>query len=91
MLGLLENAVENGATVNIPIEPGDRVLIYTDGFTEAFDPEQRMLGVSGLRNIVSDAATLPLPGMKDEIVNQVTAWRNGPADDDMSLILLEIQ
>lgn len=91
ILGMLENAVENGTTIDIPIEAGDRVFLYTDGLTECFDSERHMLGVDGLRRIVGDVATLPLSSMKAEIVSRVNEWRNGPAADDMSFILLEGQ
>lgn len=47
MLGLLDDAVESGSTIDISVETGDRVLLYTDGFTESFDSEQQMLGVNG--------------------------------------------
>jgi serine phosphatase RsbU (regulator of sigma subunit) len=49
-----------------------------------------MLGVDGLRDIVADTATLPLAEMKDQILNRVSAWRHGHAEDDVSLVLLEI-
>jgi serine phosphatase RsbU (regulator of sigma subunit) len=91
MLGLLEGAVESGSTIDISVEAGDRVLLYTDGFTESFDSEQQMLGVNGLRRIVGEVSSLPLATMKDEIVNRVNDWRSGPPADDMSLILLETQ
>lgn len=34
-LGLIDNAVSNKATIEVPLQPGDRVVIYTDGFTES--------------------------------------------------------
>jgi serine phosphatase RsbU (regulator of sigma subunit) len=49
-----------------------------------------MLGVDGLKEILTEASTLPLDEMKSQILNRVAAWRNGPAADDVSLVLLEI-
>jgi hypothetical protein len=49
-----------------------------------------MLGVEGLAEIAAEASALPLPLMKDRILDRVTAWRSGPAVDDMSLVLLEV-
>ena len=77
-------------TLQVPILPGDRLIIYTDGFTESFNSQQEMLGVEGLRKIVCDTAGLPLLMMKQEIIARVAAWRSGPAVDDMSLVALEI-
>jgi serine phosphatase RsbU (regulator of sigma subunit) len=69
---------------------GDRVMLYTDGFTENFNSRGEMLGVKGLARIAHEASNLPLPAMKQQILDQVAAWRKGPAADDMSLILLDV-
>jgi serine phosphatase RsbU (regulator of sigma subunit) len=66
------------------------VLIYTDGFTESFNAQRDMLGVEGLSEIVRETSKLPLPHMRQEIVDRVAAWRSGPADDDMSLVVVEV-
>jgi serine phosphatase RsbU (regulator of sigma subunit) len=65
-------------------------MLYTDGFTEAFDSRRQMLGVQGLTSIAHDASHLPLAEMKQQILDRVAGWRNGPATDDMSLILVEV-
>jgi PAS domain S-box-containing protein len=90
ILGLLEDAVDAKATLQVPILPGDRLIIYTDGFTESFNSQQEMLGVEGLKEIVYATARLPLAMMKQEIIDRVATWRSGPAVDDMSLVVLEI-
>lgn len=90
VLGLLHDAVDAEATTEIPVQAGDRVVIYTDGFSESFDARQEMLGVEGLSDIVRDTAKLPLAQMKQAIVDRVAAWRSGPPADDMSLVVVEI-
>jgi serine phosphatase RsbU (regulator of sigma subunit) len=90
LLGLFEDAVDAEATIESSVEPGDRVLIYTDGLTENFNEAQEMLGVEGLREIARAAADQPLAGMKGQILEQVAAWRSGPATDDVSVVLVEI-
>ena len=90
LLGLFEDAVDAEATIESSVEPGDRVLIYTDGLTENFNEAQEMLGVEGLREIARAAADQPLAGMKRQILEQVAAWRSGPATDDVSVVLVEI-
>jgi len=50
-----------------------------------------MLGVEGLSEIVRETSKLPLAEMRREIVDRVAARRNAPADDDMSLVLVEAQ
>jgi PAS domain S-box-containing protein len=90
ILGLFENAVGAESGVETNLQTGDPVVIYTDGLTESFNFEHEMLGVDGLQEIVAEASTLPLAEMKNQILNRVAAWRHGHAQDDVSLVLLEI-
>jgi PAS domain S-box-containing protein len=90
ILGCFNDAVSHDSAVTIPVEAGDRIMLYTDGFTENFDARGEMLGVEGLAEIAQEACNLPLALMKQRILDRVAAWRNGPAADDMSLILVEI-
>jgi PAS domain S-box-containing protein len=90
VLGLLEDAVDREAAVEVPLAAGDRVVIYTDGFSETFNAQSDMLGVEGLSDIVRETSKLPLAEMKQEIVDRVAAWRSGPAADDMSLVVVEV-
>ena len=90
VLGLFEDAVDSDAIIETPVQPGDRVIIYTDGLTESFNSRQEMLGIDGLRDLVNNASGMPLDAMKRQILNDVAAWRNGPATDDVSLVLLEL-
>lgn len=91
VLGLFEDAVDSESSIETVLQRGDRVVIYTDGLTENFNSRREMLGVDGLEEIVTEASTLPLGEMKREILDRVAAWRDGPATDDVSLVLLEIQ
>jgi phosphoserine phosphatase RsbU/P len=90
ILGCFDDAVGQDSAVNIALEAGDRVMLYTDGFSETFDSRDEMLGVKGLAEIARETSSLPLPVMKQRILDRVTAWRKGPAADDMSLILVEV-
>ena len=90
VLGLIEDAVGKEATVIVPVVSGDRLVIYTDGFTESFNQQRDMLGVEGLSEIVRETSKLPLQEMKEQILQRVTAFRHGPPDDDMSLVIIEI-
>ncbi len=91
VLGLLENAVDENPVEEVQLSRGDRVALYTDGFTEVFDRRGEQLGVDGLEEIVRQTATLPLEEMKQRILDRVGAWRHGPYTDDMSLVLVEVQ
>jgi PAS domain S-box-containing protein len=89
VLGLLPDAVDVEASAKLQLESGDRVVIYSDGFTDCFNANHDILGIEGLSEIVRETSRLPLAEMRGEIVDRVADWRNGPADDDMSLVLVE--
>ncbi len=90
ILGLLDDAVNREPVLRVAVESGDRVMIYTDGLTENFNARREMLGVEGLAEIARETSKLPLAEMRQELLNRVAAWREGPAVDDVSLVLLEI-
>ena len=90
ILGTLPDAVDADATLNAEIEPGDRVVLYTDGLTDVFDSHGEMLEVEGVQNIVRETSLLPFSEMKQGILNRVAAWRDGPPVDDVSLVLVEV-
>jgi PAS domain S-box-containing protein len=90
VLGALEDVVPSEPTVEAELAAGDRLVLYTDGLTEVFDAQEEMLGVDGLAEIVRTSAELPLDEMKHSIVERVNAYREGPATDDMSLVVVEV-
>jgi sigma-B regulation protein RsbU (phosphoserine phosphatase) len=90
VLGALPNAVGPDPTIEVDLEPGDRVVLYTDGITDVFDAQGEMLGVEGVQKFVRETADLPLAEMKQAILDRVAEWREGPPIDDVSLVLLEV-
>jgi phosphoserine phosphatase RsbU/P len=90
ILGVMDDAVDGDAVEEVALQGGDRVLLYTDGFTETFNGRREMLGIGGLRQIVQSSAGRSLIEMKQQILAGVAAWRAGPPADDMSLVLVEV-
>jgi PAS domain S-box-containing protein len=90
VLGALPNAVADEATLDVDLQAGDRIVLYTDGITDVFDSHGEMLGVEGVQKFVRETALLPFREMKQGILDRVAAWREGPPSDDMSLVLVEV-
>jgi len=82
--------VDAQATLEVQLDPGDRIVLYTDGITDVFNSEGKMLGVAGVQRFVRETATLPLDEMKRAILDRVGEWREGPPADDISLIFVEV-
>jgi PAS domain S-box-containing protein len=91
ILGALPDAVDAEATLSVELEPGDRIILYTDGITDVFNSDGEMLKVDGVREFVRETALLPFGEMKQGILNRVGEWRNGPPVDDVSLVLVEVR
>jgi|SRR5271165_237632 len=91
ILGVLPDAVDATPALELELQTDDRVLLYTDGITEVFNSRGEMLGISGVQEIVRQASCLPPHEMKQAILDRVAAWREGPATDDVSLMLLHVR
>ena len=90
VLGALPEAVDMEATLEVNLDPGDRVVLYTDGITDVFDSHGEMLGVPGVQKFVREASLLSFGKMTQGILDRVARWREGPPADDVSLVLVEV-
>ena len=90
VLGALPEAVGPEVTLDVDLQHGDRVVLYTDGITDVFDSNGNMLGVEGVQKFVRETSLLPFHQMKQGILDRVAEWRDGPPTDDVSLVLMEV-
>ena len=75
----------------IPLEPRDRLFVYTDGITEAFSPEGELFGKDRLKNILDKNGTLPLDELKSAVLRALHQHtKKELIHDDVTLIALEI-
>lgn len=91
ILGLLPDAVHANTSLEVQLEPDDRIVLYTDGISEVFNSRGQMLNISGVQEIVRQTSFLPAEEMKQGILDGVAAWRNGPPTDDVSLLLAHVR
>jgi sigma-B regulation protein RsbU (phosphoserine phosphatase) len=90
ILGSLSETALSNSVEEISLEPGDRLVLYTDGLVEVFNEHDAMLDVDGFARLVLDAAKLPLPEMRQAVLDGVTMWSHGPLADDVSLVIVEV-
>jgi PAS domain S-box-containing protein len=91
ILGCLSETAPSNSVDEISLEPGDRLVLYTDGLIEVFNLHNEMLDVEGLAQLVLDSAKLPLPEMRQAVLDGVAAWRHDPLTDDVSLVIVEVR
>jgi sigma-B regulation protein RsbU (phosphoserine phosphatase) len=76
---------------NIELRPGDVVLLYTDGITEARNPDGEFFGASRLCALLSDNSGREADEIIDVILANVESFSGGNAlDDDISMVVLKI-
>jgi sigma-B regulation protein RsbU (phosphoserine phosphatase) len=87
-LGILEDTAYE--ETRIPLEPGDTVILYTDGIVEAMDGEEKIFGFDRLMEMVRGKQTLSADSLLKEILDQVGEFAAGAEQhDDLTVIVLK--
>jgi serine phosphatase RsbU (regulator of sigma subunit)/pSer/pThr/pTyr-binding forkhead associated (FHA) protein len=75
--------------VEITLQPGDLVMLYTDGITEAANPKGDEFGLERLEAVVQKYAQEPLVALAVAIETAVEVFADGtPFGDDRTLVML---
>ena len=89
-VGLLETA--EFAVVEQRLAAGDKIVIYSDGVTEAQNLEKGFFGKRRLREVVEAHAGHSCGAIHDAIQEAVAAFTEGAAQsDDITLVVLEFR
>jgi hypothetical protein len=75
------------------LEPGDRVLLYTDGVTEGRPADGTAFGLDRLADIIirHSSAGLPAPETMRRLNHEILDYQQGRLRDDSTALLLEWQ
>ena len=72
------------------LAPGDKIVIYSDGVTEAQNLNSDFFGKKTLRDVVEAHAGDSCAVIHDAIQDAVAAFTEGaPQSDDITLVVLE--
>lgn len=72
------------------LEPGDALVLYTDGITDTRDADRRFFGEERLLGMVDGACGRPADAMVEAIMDDVRGFRgDGEPFDDLTLLVIE--
>jgi len=99
--GTCESVTSDGVAVGIfkqaeyrsnqmRLEPGDILILYTDGITEAINDDEEEFGEERLQDIIVEHASEPAEALIERVLDAVTAFV-GDQDlfDDATLVILK--
>ena len=77
------------ATARVKLEPGDTLVLFSDGVTEATDSDNQMYGVPRLCEVLMSQQDAPLEQIQKKVVESVEAFSRGVSQaDDITLLLV---
>ncbi len=72
------------------LEPGDLVVLYTDGITEAWNRAREEFGLARFRQKILDYASLDAKTIVEKIIQDIDAYADGAEQhDDMTLLVMK--
>jgi serine phosphatase RsbU (regulator of sigma subunit) len=89
---LLDQKYEQQTTT---LQPGDILVLFTDGITEARDPDEetvgdKLFGEGRLVQVIMDNASLSAREIQAAILQAVTLYtKNTPQEDDITLVVIK--
>jgi sigma-B regulation protein RsbU (phosphoserine phosphatase) len=85
-LGLFPDSIYEEATFQL--HPGDKVIAYTDGVSEAAGPSGEEWGVEGIRKAVVESKAQHAHELVDAISTSLDQFSSGRQTDDATVLVL---
>jgi sigma-B regulation protein RsbU (phosphoserine phosphatase) len=88
-LGVVPEVSIPGA--DLVLEPGDLLVMYTDGVTEAFNPHDEEFGEGRLVEYLQKHRHLPAREIIDGLLDEIRRYcGSAPQSDDITLVILRV-
>jgi phosphoserine phosphatase RsbU/P len=69
---------------------GDKLVIYTDGLSETFNPGKELFGAERLSDLLIRTSDLAPKAVLEEILKELNEFRSGaPRTDDLTIMVLQ--
>ena len=73
----------------LQMEPGDKIVFYTDGIVEAMNKKNEMYGFERLHEVVKASQADTAEGLMTDIIKSVSDFAGGvPQHDDLTIIVI---
>jgi serine phosphatase RsbU (regulator of sigma subunit) len=77
-------------THQIQLQPGDTVILFTDGITEARASDRSFYGLDGLCAALEKNRDLPVADLLEAVMRDVLSWSPNP-EDDMTIMVMRYE
>ncbi len=89
-VGLVSDITEYVAQTEVTLKKGDVVVLYTDGITEAENPERKEYGIERLCEVVKQHWQTSANRLREMVINDVRQYiGEQKVFDDMTLLILK--
>jgi sigma-B regulation protein RsbU (phosphoserine phosphatase) len=89
-IGIFDDATYDEWSVRL--DPGDILIFYSDGITEAVNREGNFFGVSRLKNVIVANTQLSSTALADRVLEEVQEFTQGGAiTDDRTLVVMKVK
>jgi sigma-B regulation protein RsbU (phosphoserine phosphatase) len=86
---------ETYSAVSLPLEPGDRCLLYTDGVLETSSPSHEEFGTGRLMQLMESKHSLGAERFIDALLDQLSRWSGHPRgegqQDDITVLVIDFK
>ncbi|HEX8618134.1 MAG TPA: SpoIIE family protein phosphatase [Thermoanaerobaculia bacterium] len=74
----------------IDLQPGDRLVLFTDGVSESVDTTGELFGEQRIEELVARAGNVAAHELQQTIVAASTSFSGGEVDDDVTLVVVGV-
>jgi putative ABC transport system permease protein len=75
----------------VQVETGDVLLLFTDGVSEAHNPQEEEFGEERLKELLRRHRHLPVDEMSSAILGELQTWMSdAPQHDDLTFVLMKV-
>ncbi|MCL5998105.1 MAG: SpoIIE family protein phosphatase, partial [Chloroflexi bacterium] len=92
VLGLLDTELLGLTEERVGLQPGDRLVLHTDGLTDVLDEQDRLFGLENLKRFLQTHDQMPPADLCAAVFHMLAAYKGSAEQyDDMAMLVVEVQ